>query len=114
MALPLIWQWGNSVELPRILQRAATLEWFDFSPGKVFQIHGVDQVVAQGLVHYIELNFQPGDRIQQPSDGRARLGYFISHDETRDEVDAKAARVKELVRSNLFIGLYNREKRCCA
>ena len=88
---------GKTVIMPQLLQRAAVLEWLDFSPGKVAEIRGVDQVVNEGLAHFIELSFQPGDIIQPPTDGRGRLGYFVSYGDSRDEVDQKAARVKELV-----------------
>ena len=40
----------------------------------------------------------PGATIHEPTDDRSRLGYFIALGETRDEVDAKATRIKELVR----------------
>ena len=88
---------GKAVTIPNILRRAAVLEWFDFRPGTVAAIHGIDQVTNEGLANFIELQFKPGDLIKSPADGRSRLGYFISYGETRDEADSKAKRVKELV-----------------
>jgi hypothetical protein len=44
-----------------------------------------------------KLDVAPGSVIQEPTDDRSRLGYFIALGETRDDVDAKATQVKELV-----------------
>jgi len=88
---------GDKVELPERLQRAANLEFLDFPPGQVKAIRGLDLVRASGLAQEIDLEFCPGDTIKAPSDDKSRLGYFISLGETRDVVDEKAARVKEMV-----------------
>jgi biotin carboxylase len=89
---------GEDVEMPPRLWRAANLEFLHFEPGRVKAVRGVEEARARGLVHDIELHFGPGDRIEPPRDDKTRQGYFISLGETREEIDEKAARVKESVR----------------
>jgi biotin carboxylase len=89
---------GHSASMPPILDRAAVLEFFDFAPGLVRVIHGIEDVCREQLVADMGIDVAPGATIQEPTDDRSRLGYLIALGETRDEVDAKAARVKELVR----------------
>lgn len=89
---------GRSVDMPPIARRAAVLEFFDFPPGLVRAIRGVQEVQRAQLVADMGIDVAPGTVIQEPTDDRTRLGYFIALGENRDEVDAKAAQVKELVR----------------
>jgi len=89
---------GRSASMPPILDRAAVLEFFDFAPGLVRAVHGIEDVCREQLVADIGIEVGPGATIQEPTDDRSRLGFLIALGETRDEVDAKAARVKELVR----------------
>jgi biotin carboxylase len=89
---------GEEVEMQPRLSRAANLEFLHFEPGRVKAVRGVEEARRAGLVHDIELNFRPGELIEPPRDDRTRHGYFISLGETRDEIDEKAARVKEMVR----------------
>jgi biotin carboxylase len=89
---------GRDVQMPPRLSRAANLEFLHFRPGRVKAIHGLEEVVAAGLVSEIELHFVAGDVIRPPVDDKSRLGYFISLGETRDEIDEKALRVKECLR----------------
>jgi biotin carboxylase len=88
---------GQTLPMPPRRARAAALEFFNFQPGLVRRIDGLAQVHAEGLVAQLELKFQAGDRIAVPTDDRARVGFFIALGETRDEVDAKSQRVRELV-----------------
>jgi carbamoyl-phosphate synthase large subunit len=88
---------GKKVELPRLLDRAANLEFFDFRPGRVKAIRGLEEVHALNLVHDIELHFRVGDTIRPAASDKGRPGYFISLGETREEIDEKSRRVKELI-----------------
>jgi hypothetical protein len=60
-------------------------------------ISGVEEVRAANLVSHLELDFGIGDTIKPPADDKSRHGYFISLGETRDEIDEKASRVKEMI-----------------
>jgi carbamoyl-phosphate synthase large subunit len=88
---------GETVPMPAIQHRAAVLDFLDFAPGHVAAIRGLDEVRQEGLAVEIQVAFKAGDSIVQPSDDRRRLGYAIVLGETRDEVDARCARIKELV-----------------
>lgn len=89
---------GEEVQLPACLHRSANLEFLDFRPGKVKTIAGLERVRASDLVYEIELSFRPGDTLKAPADDKTRQGYFISLGDTRDEVDEKSHRVKELLK----------------
>jgi biotin carboxylase len=89
---------GEQVNMPPLLHRAASLEFLDFAPGMVKAIHGLDQARQEGLAWELQLAFGAGDTIEQPSDDRRRLGYAIVLGERRDDVDARCARIKGLVR----------------
>jgi biotin carboxylase len=88
---------GLQIELPRVLNRSANLEFFDFGPGRVKAIRGLEEVRALDLVHEIELYFRPGDTIRAAANDKSRPGYFISLGETRDEMDEKSRRVRESI-----------------
>jgi biotin carboxylase len=89
---------GLTADIPQRLSRAANLEFLDFPPGKVRTIEGLAQVTEEHAADEIRLSFRPGDRIGQPNDDKTRLGYFISLGHTRDEVERKAQRVRNLVK----------------
>ncbi len=89
---------GEALAMPARSHRAAILQFFTFRPGTVRQIHGLEQVRRQRLAEQIVLQFQPGDRLDYPTDDRRRVGFFITLGETRDEVEAQAARIESLVR----------------
>jgi biotin carboxylase len=88
---------GEHVAMPVLQHRAAVLEFLDFEPGHVAAIRGLDEARREGLAVEIQLAFQAGDTISQPSDDRRRLGYAIVLGETRDEVDARCARINQLI-----------------
>jgi carbamoyl-phosphate synthase large subunit len=88
---------GESVIMPASQHKAAVLDFLDFAPGHVAAMRGLDEVRRENLAVEIQLAFKAGDSILQPSDDRRRLGYAIVLGETRDEVDARCARIKELI-----------------
>ena len=89
---------GEEVVVPAIKHRAAILNFLDFPPGEVRSVQGLDQAREEGLAQELQLAFAAGDTIEPPIDGRGRLGYAIVLGQNRDEVDAKCARIEELVR----------------
>jgi carbamoyl-phosphate synthase large subunit len=88
---------GENVTVSASAARAAVLEFFDFPPGRVAAIRGVEQARREGLADELHLNFQAGDTILQPVDDRNRPGYALLLGETRDEVDARRRRLEELI-----------------
>src|SRR3989440_5515220 len=89
---------GQPVEMPARSSRSANLEFLHFRSGRVKAISGVEEVRGANLVSHIELHFSLGETIKPPNDDKSRHGYFISLGETRDEIDEKARRVKELLK----------------
>ena len=55
---------GDTVELPDPLQRAAALEFFDFAPGAVRTVDGLDEALEEHLAEELHLAFGPGNSIQ--------------------------------------------------
>jgi biotin carboxylase len=88
---------GQDIVMPPRLRRAANLEFLDFPPGKVNAISGLDEIRNSDLVCDIELGFSEGETIELPHNDKTRQGYFISLGDTRDEIDDKARRVKQLL-----------------
>ena len=89
---------GTDVCVDNLKNRAAILEFFDFRPGLVRRIEGVERAISEGFAARLELNFKEGDVIKMPVSDASRVGYFITLGNTRDDVDSKANRVKELVK----------------
>jgi biotin carboxylase len=87
----------QNLGIPESLWRSANLEFFQFQPGRVKAIHGLDEVRKEKLAQDISLNFKVGDTIKSAADDRHRPGYFIVLGESRDEVDVKSACIKELI-----------------
>ena len=55
----------------------AILGFFDFAPGKVTAIEGMEEVKKMQGVHEVGLNFKVGDTIGKAEDDRSRVGYYI-------------------------------------
>ncbi|HVZ71803.1 MAG TPA: ATP-grasp domain-containing protein [Polyangia bacterium] len=89
---------GERVALPAVQARAAILEFFNFAPGVVAAVEGVDACLAEGIGHRIEVPYQPGDIIRAATDDRNRPGYFIALGADRDDVDRRAEAIKRRVR----------------
>jgi biotin carboxylase len=90
---------GEPPELPaEPRHRAANLEFFDFPAGRVQAIHGIEEAKRLPGVAELLLEFRPGDVLKPPDDDRARPGLMVVLGETRSEVLATSARVRELVR----------------
>jgi carbamoyl-phosphate synthase large subunit len=86
---------GEPIVIPSVRKRSAVLEFFDFAPGKVKAIRGLDELRDNGVVHEIDLGFAEGDTIRRAEDDRSRTGYFIARGETRHDVDNASRLVHE-------------------
>ncbi len=87
----------ENLRIPESLWRSANLEFFQFQPGRVKAIHGLEEVSKEKLAQDIAINFMVGDILERTTDDRHRPGYFIVLDEDRDETDSKSKRIKELI-----------------
>lgn len=89
---------GQTVDFPPVESRAANLEFFDFQPGIVQEVQGIDEVRRRGLAADIDLPLAPGQVLRVANDDRTRSGYFITLAESRQEVDRVAAQVRDVVK----------------
>jgi biotin carboxylase len=88
----------DNLEIPESRWWSAILEFFEFEPGKIKAIRGLDEVHKENLVEDISFNFRIGDTLKSATDDRHRPGYFIVLGKDRDETDFRSKRIKELIR----------------
>ena len=58
-------------------ERSAVLGFFDFEPGRVKAVNGLEDAKNLPGVRDIGLNFKSGDLIGNAKDDRSRVGYYI-------------------------------------
>ncbi|RKI83940.1 ATP-grasp domain-containing protein [bacterium 0.1xD8-71] len=75
----------------------AVLGFFDFKPGKVISIKGVDEAKKQLGVHDIGLEIKVGDILGQAQDDRSRCGYYILWGDSVEELNQREKLLKETV-----------------
>ena len=79
------------------IDRAAKLHFFEFEPGKVQNIHGLEEAREISGVHRMEFEFKAGDEIYAASDDRGRQGFVIILAETEKAIDKILQQVYETV-----------------
>jgi biotin carboxylase len=90
---------GEAIELPAaVAARAASLEFFDFPPGRVRAVHGREAALALPGVEEVTLDFQVGDVLKPPTDDRSRPGFMLVTGRNREEVLSISERVRRTVR----------------
>jgi carbamoyl-phosphate synthase large subunit len=80
------------------LTRGALLGFFEFKPGKVKSIQGVDEVKTWKEVRRIQLEFSVGDTIRSATDDRSRQGFAIVFGETGDEAEKLWYKVRQKIK----------------
>jgi biotin carboxylase len=86
---------------PTAIRRAANLQFFEFAPGKVRAIHGLEAARQLPGVHEILLEFGIGDVLARPDDDRSRSGLMIVFGEEREAVLQTSRLVEQTVRVEL-------------
>jgi biotin carboxylase len=82
---------------PVFNKRVAVLDFFEFKPGKVKMIAGVEQAKAMRGVVSIGLNICDGDVIGLASDDRSRHGYVIAYADNSDTLNCLLGNVHQTV-----------------
>ena len=77
--------------------RYAVLSFFNFEPGLVKDIIGLEEGRGLPGVLDLDMNFRAGDRILPPADDRGRHGYFIALGASRSETESLRDRVHATV-----------------
>jgi carbamoyl-phosphate synthase large subunit len=90
----------HNIPLPSksLTSRSGILEFFEFPPGCVKKIHGLDKIKNNGLANMVELQFRVGDVIEPATDDRNRLGFCICLAEDRNGAEVKVAEVKRQIK----------------
>lgn len=83
---------------PQAHRRAAVLEFFDFAPGRVASIAGLDRARAVPGVAEVAVELQIGQDFAGASDDRSRPGYVVALADSRDDALAAAAAARNEVR----------------
>lgn len=76
----------------------AVLGFFDFRPGRVTGISGIEKAMGQPGVHDISLEVQVGDQLGQAQDDRSRCGYYILFADSLQELNDRERRLRETVK----------------
>jgi len=86
----------GSVE-PQVGSRHVVLEFFNFEPGLVAAIEGLEIANRMPGVHELGLTFAVGDILQPPRDDRSRHMHLIAFAESRDALEALVDRVHQTI-----------------
>ena len=78
-------------------ERCAVLDFFDFAPGKVAEIVGLNFLKEHPNILDYSFNFNVGDTITQPEDDSKRVGYYIAYASNSKELDHLRDTIKEKV-----------------
>lgn len=76
----------------------AVLGFFDFAPGKVAKIEGLEEAKTfEGLIDMM-LEFKVGDVIKNAQDDRSRSGYYILYADSAEQLEKREQDLKKLIR----------------
>lgn len=76
----------------------AVLGFFDFSPGKIVNIIGVEEGLKQEGVHAVEIEVSVGEQIVNAQDDRSRCGYYIIYADSIEQLEEREKRLKNTVK----------------
>tara|TARA_Y100001935_G_C17306442_1_gene512589 strand:- start:431 stop:1525 length:1095 start_codon:yes stop_codon:yes gene_type:complete len=75
--------------------RFAHLHFFEFQPGKVVQISGIDEIKQMKNIAHIQLDIAKGDLINPASDDRSRHGFVIILSEEASQIEETLKKVEK-------------------
>lgn len=76
----------------------AVLGFFDFKPGLVTDIIGLEDAVKQKGVHELHLDVQVGEMLAKAQDDRSRCGFYIIYADSVEELNIREKLLKETVK----------------
>lgn len=90
---------GGSEEIIRAKRHPyAILGFFDFKPGVIKEISGVEEAMKCEGVHDLKLEIKVGDRLEHAQDDRSRCGYYILYADSAQELNERERGLKERVK----------------
>lgn len=82
---------------PTLHERVAALDFFEFRPGQIKMINGIEQSASMSGVASIGMNIREGDVIKLASDDRTRHGYVIAYADKPDALRTLLDKVHQTV-----------------
>lgn len=79
-------------------KECAALGFFDFEPGIITEIIGINEAMKQRGIYDLKLEAKVGDQLGQAQDDRSRCGYYILFADSIDELVERERRLKETVK----------------
>ena len=76
----------------------AILGFFDFKPGKIVDIIGLEEARKLDGVRDADIERNIGDILENANDDRSRCGYYIVYGDTREQVEELEQKVKSIVK----------------
>ena len=76
----------------------AVLGFFDFKPGRIMAIGGLEEALSMAGAYDIKLEVRVGDTLGEALDDRSRCGYYILFADSVQELQARERRLKETIR----------------
>lgn len=90
---------GGSEEIVRNKHHeCVVLGFFDFKPGKIVSITGVDEAISNEWVHDLKLEVNVGDTLGEARDDRSRCGYYILYADSETELNSREEKIKKIVK----------------
>lgn len=82
---------------PSYADRISVLDFFEFSPGKVRSISGIEQAQSMEGIVSLGLNVHIGDTISPADDDRSRHGFVIAHADSLPKLNRLLSEVRQTV-----------------
>ena len=76
----------------------AVLGFFDFKPGKIVSIEGLDKAEKLPGIQDMALEIKVGEQLGEAKDDRSRCGYYILYADSLDELNTREKQLKETVK----------------
>lgn len=89
---------GTPAIRPGPCHACAVLGFFDFKPGRVVSVQGIEEARRLPGTHDIGLELREGQVLEKAQDDRSRCGYYILYAESVQELEDREKRLKETVK----------------
>lgn len=83
---------------PIFSKKECALDFFEFEPGLVSTIKGVDQIESMEGILGFGLNIREGDTIHPASDDRSRHGYVIAHSDNKQSLTSLLKKIRQTIK----------------
>ena len=102
---------GRRPDLSPRRDRVARISYFQFRPGVLESVSGLDEVAALPFVHDLHFPFAPGDLLPPVRDSKSRHGYVILTGDTHAAATAHLNQIRTLLQTTITTPLPRRVAR---